>query len=179
MGHVRAAADRYGMIEEGDRIAVGVSGGKDSLYLLYALAMMRRYYPKRLHGRRADGRPRASAARRRTTARSKRSAARGTSNTASAARTSARSSSRTGGGEPVQPVRPDAARHPARHGEGRRLRQDRARPPLRRRGADLSDEPALRREDRLLFAKSYLSRKDLYLIRPLVFCEEGGHPPRP
>ena len=47
MGHVRAAADRYGMIEEGDRIAVGVSGGKDSLYLLYALAMMRRYYPKR------------------------------------------------------------------------------------------------------------------------------------
>lgn len=31
----------------GDRIAVGVSGGKDSLYLLYALAMMRRYYPKR------------------------------------------------------------------------------------------------------------------------------------
>ena len=47
MGHVRAAADKYAMIEEGDRIAVGVSGGKDSLYLLYALAMMRRYYPKR------------------------------------------------------------------------------------------------------------------------------------
>ena len=47
MGHVRAAAEKYTMIDEGDRIAVGVSGGKDSLYLLYALAMMRRYYPKR------------------------------------------------------------------------------------------------------------------------------------
>jgi tRNA(Ile)-lysidine synthase TilS/MesJ len=33
------------MIEEGDRIAVGVSGGKDSLALLCALAMMRRFYP--------------------------------------------------------------------------------------------------------------------------------------
>ena len=46
MGHVRAAAEKYNLIEEGDRIAVGVSGGKDSMYLLYALSMMRRYYPK-------------------------------------------------------------------------------------------------------------------------------------
>jgi len=46
MGHVRAAAEKYSLIEAGDRIAVGVSGGKDSMYLLYALAMMRRYYPK-------------------------------------------------------------------------------------------------------------------------------------
>ena len=35
------------MIEEGDRIAVGVSGGKDSLTLLCALAELRRFYPKR------------------------------------------------------------------------------------------------------------------------------------
>ncbi len=42
----RAAVDKYHMIEEGDRIAVGVSGGKDSLALLYALAQLRRFYPK-------------------------------------------------------------------------------------------------------------------------------------
>ena len=47
MGEMRAAMERYEMVSSGDRIAVGVSGGKDSLYLLYALAMMRRYYPKR------------------------------------------------------------------------------------------------------------------------------------
>jgi tRNA(Ile)-lysidine synthase TilS/MesJ len=35
------------MIEEGDRIAIGISGGKDSLALLYALAGLRRFYPKK------------------------------------------------------------------------------------------------------------------------------------
>ena len=34
------------MIEAGDRIAVGVSGGKDSLTLLRLLAAIREYYPK-------------------------------------------------------------------------------------------------------------------------------------
>ena len=43
----RKAIDDYGMIEEGDRIAVGISGGKDSLTLLYALAGLRRFYPKK------------------------------------------------------------------------------------------------------------------------------------
>lgn len=42
---VRRAVDDYHMIEEGDRIAVGISGGKDSLTLLYALAGLRRFYP--------------------------------------------------------------------------------------------------------------------------------------
>ncbi len=42
----RAAVDKYDMIAEGDRIAVGVSGGKDSLVLLYALARLREFYPK-------------------------------------------------------------------------------------------------------------------------------------
>ena len=46
MSHIRAAAQRYNMIEAGDKIAVGVSGGKDSLALLYALSEMRRFYPK-------------------------------------------------------------------------------------------------------------------------------------
>ena len=41
----RRAAEDYDMISEGDRIAVGISGGKDSLTLLLALAEMRRFYP--------------------------------------------------------------------------------------------------------------------------------------
>ena len=42
---VRKAIDDYQMIEAGDKIAVGISGGKDSLTLLYALAELRRFYP--------------------------------------------------------------------------------------------------------------------------------------
>ena len=44
--YVRQTIEAYGMIREGDHIAVGVSGGKDSLTLLYALAGLRRFYPK-------------------------------------------------------------------------------------------------------------------------------------
>lgn len=42
----RQAVKEYGMIEEGDRIAVGISGGKDSLTLLFALNELKRFYPK-------------------------------------------------------------------------------------------------------------------------------------
>ena len=42
---VRRCVEDYGMIAPGDRIAVGVSGGKDSLVLLCALAQLRRFYP--------------------------------------------------------------------------------------------------------------------------------------
>ncbi len=41
LGPMRAAVEKYHMIGEGDRIAVGVSGGKDSLVLLCALAALR------------------------------------------------------------------------------------------------------------------------------------------
>ena len=44
--YARKAIDEYQLIEEGDRIAVGVSGGKDSLTLLYALSGLARFYPK-------------------------------------------------------------------------------------------------------------------------------------
>ncbi|MGN0415860.1 MAG: ATP-binding protein [Agathobacter sp.] len=45
--YVRQAVDDYHMIGSGDRIAIGVSGGKDSLVLLSALAGLRRFYPKK------------------------------------------------------------------------------------------------------------------------------------
>lgn len=43
---MRNAIDTYNMIEENDKIAVGVSGGKDSLVLLYGLHLLSKYYPK-------------------------------------------------------------------------------------------------------------------------------------
>lgn len=46
MSYTRRAIDDYQMIQAGDKIAVGISGGKDSLALLYALAGLRRFYPK-------------------------------------------------------------------------------------------------------------------------------------
>ena len=45
LSHVRRAVDNYSMITENDIIAVGISGGKDSLTLLYALAHLKRFYP--------------------------------------------------------------------------------------------------------------------------------------
>ena len=46
LGLVRRCVEDYHMIEPGDRIAVGVSGGKDSLLTLAALAQLREFYPK-------------------------------------------------------------------------------------------------------------------------------------
>ena len=44
-GTVRRAVDDYRMISAGDRIAVGISGGKDSMLLLVALNHLKSYYP--------------------------------------------------------------------------------------------------------------------------------------
>lgn len=55
---VRKAVESYNMISAGDTVAVGISGGKDSLALLAALAGLRRYYPQsyRLIAITVDGR---------------------------------------------------------------------------------------------------------------------------
>lgn len=42
---VRKAVEDYNMIQDGDKIAVGISGGKDSLTLLYALNGLKKFYP--------------------------------------------------------------------------------------------------------------------------------------
>lgn len=45
LGQVRRCVEDYRMIDAGDTVAVGVSGGKDSLVTLTALARLRAFYP--------------------------------------------------------------------------------------------------------------------------------------
>lgn len=45
LGQIRRCVEDYHMIEAGDKVAVGVSGGKDSLLTLTALARLRDFYP--------------------------------------------------------------------------------------------------------------------------------------
>lgn len=47
LGQVRRAIQDYDMIQDGDRIAVGVSGGKDSMTLLAALRQLKNFYPRK------------------------------------------------------------------------------------------------------------------------------------
>ena len=44
--YTRKAIDDYHMIQNVDKIAVGISGGKDSLTLLYALSKLQAFYPQ-------------------------------------------------------------------------------------------------------------------------------------
>lgn len=46
LSYTRRAVDLYHLIDDGDKIAVGISGGKDSLTLLYALHGLQRFYPR-------------------------------------------------------------------------------------------------------------------------------------
>lgn len=45
LSYTRAAIDKYKMINDNDKIAIGVSGGKDSLALLNIMAKLREFYP--------------------------------------------------------------------------------------------------------------------------------------
>ena len=47
LSHLRRAVETYKMIDDGDKIAIGVSGGKDSLTLLYGLSRLKSFYPKK------------------------------------------------------------------------------------------------------------------------------------
>lgn len=46
LSYLRKTIENYQMIEEGDKIAVGLSGGKDSFTLLMGLKALQRFYPK-------------------------------------------------------------------------------------------------------------------------------------
>lgn len=47
LSHLRKAIEEYKMIEEGDKIAVCLSGGKDSITMLHAFKALQRFYPKK------------------------------------------------------------------------------------------------------------------------------------
>ena len=47
LGYMRKAINNYNMIEEGDKIAVALSGGKDSVTMLMGLKNLQRFYPKK------------------------------------------------------------------------------------------------------------------------------------
>lgn len=47
LGKIRKICEKYALIEENDKIAVGISGGKDSLLLLSALKKLQEFYPKK------------------------------------------------------------------------------------------------------------------------------------
>ena len=47
LGYMRKAIDEYNMIDDGDKIAVALSGGKDSISMLMGFKNLQRFYPKK------------------------------------------------------------------------------------------------------------------------------------
>lgn len=47
LSHMRKAIEEYSMIEENDKIAICLSGGKDSITMLHAFKNLQRFYPKK------------------------------------------------------------------------------------------------------------------------------------
>ena len=47
LSHMRKAIEEYNMIEENDKIAICLSGGKDSITMLHAFKNLQRFYPKK------------------------------------------------------------------------------------------------------------------------------------
>ena len=47
LSHMRKAIEEYNMIEENDKIAICLSGGKDSITMLYAFKNLQIFYPKK------------------------------------------------------------------------------------------------------------------------------------
>ena len=49
LSHMRKAIEKYNMIEENDKIAICLSGGKDSITMLHAFKALQRFYPKKFN----------------------------------------------------------------------------------------------------------------------------------
>ena len=47
LSYMRKAIEDYNMIEENDKIGICLSGGKDSITMLYAFKALQRFYPKK------------------------------------------------------------------------------------------------------------------------------------
>ena len=47
LSYMRKAIEKYNMIEENDKIAICLSGGKDSITMLHAFKSLQRFYPKK------------------------------------------------------------------------------------------------------------------------------------
>ncbi|MDO5555801.1 MAG: ATP-binding protein [Clostridia bacterium] len=49
LSYIRKAVDNFNMIQDGDKIAVALSGGKDSITMLMGLKNLQRFYPKKFN----------------------------------------------------------------------------------------------------------------------------------
>ena len=145
LGHVGRAIADFGLVAEGDRIMVGVSGGKDSHTLLEAAARPAAAFSGALRAARGHPRPGAPRLPRSTAGRAL-CAGRGAVPTPPRGHLLHRPGEDAAGEDDVHRLLATAAGHPLQRGGGARLQQDRPRPPPRRRGRDVAPQPLLRRD---------------------------------